>query len=78
MLLFTALTPSICMIKEAPQNEPIRPTGRAVKALKHRILILDGAMGTMIQRYKLDDAAYRGERFKDHPGELKAITTFCV
>ncbi|MBK8972763.1 MAG: methionine synthase [Hahellaceae bacterium] len=42
-----------------------------LEALKHRILILDGAMGTMIQRYKLDDAAYRGERFKDHPGELK-------
>jgi methionine synthase I (cobalamin-dependent) len=32
--------------------------------LKQRILILDGAMGTMIQRYKLDEAAYRGERFK--------------
>ncbi len=31
--------------------------------LARRILILDGAMGTMIQRYKLDEAAYRGERF---------------
>ena len=33
--------------------------------LDRRILIIDGAMGTMIQRYKLDEAAYRGERFAD-------------
>lgn len=32
--------------------------------LAERIVILDGAMGTMIQRYKLDEAGYRGERFK--------------
>ena len=35
--------------------------------LQERILILDGAMGTMIQQRKLDEAAFRGERFK--PGE---------
>jgi len=40
-------------------------------ALKQRILVLDGAMGTMIQGYRLDEAAYRGERFRDHPHELK-------
>src|SRR5262245_48957942 len=39
--------------------------------LKKRILILDGAMGTMIQRHKLDEAAYRGDAFKDHPSPLK-------
>ncbi len=39
--------------------------------LKHRILILDGAMGTMIQRYKLEEPDFRGERFKDHPHPLK-------
>jgi 5-methyltetrahydrofolate--homocysteine methyltransferase len=39
--------------------------------LKDRILILDGAMGTMIQRYKLEEEDFRGERFKDHPGQLK-------
>ena len=39
--------------------------------LKNRIAILDGAMGTMIQRYKLTEADYRGERFKDHPKDLK-------
>ena len=33
--------------------------------LDRRILIIDGAMGTMIQRYKLDEAAYRGERFEN-------------
>ncbi len=36
--------------------------------LQQRILILDGAMGTMIQRYKLTEADYRGERFKDFQG----------
>jgi len=35
--------------------------------LKNRILVLDGAMGTMIQRYKLQDHDYRGERFADWP-----------
>ena len=39
--------------------------------LKKRILIIDGAMGTMIQKYKLDEAAYRGSQFKDHPSSLK-------
>ena len=39
--------------------------------LRQRIVILDGAMGTMIQRYKLTEADYRGERFKDHPKDLK-------
>ncbi len=39
--------------------------------LQERILILDGAMGTMIQSYKLDEADYRGERFKDWPSDLK-------
>ena len=41
------------------------------EAVKQRILILDGAMGTMIQRHKLDEAAYRGEQFKDHPFDQK-------
>ncbi|MDR2209199.1 MAG: methionine synthase [Azoarcus sp.] len=39
--------------------------------LTHRILLLDGAMGTMIQRHGLTEADYRGERFKDHPKEIK-------
>ncbi len=39
--------------------------------LKERIMILDGAMGTMIQRYPLEEADFRGERFKDHKHPLK-------
>jgi 5-methyltetrahydrofolate--homocysteine methyltransferase len=38
--------------------------------LRERILILDGAMGTMIQGYKLSEAEFRGERFKNHPVEV--------
>ena len=41
------------------------------QALEKRILILDGAMGTMIQRYQLSEEDYRGERFKDWPSDLK-------
>ncbi len=37
----------------------------------NRILILDGAMGTMIQRYKLEEEDYRGERFNNHKSPLK-------
>ena len=39
--------------------------------LTRRILILDGAMGTMIQRFKLSEAQYRGDRFKDFPKDVK-------
>ena len=39
--------------------------------LRERILILDGAMGTMIQRHKLTEEDYRGERFADHPQDVK-------
>jgi len=41
------------------------------KALKERILILDGGMGTMIQSYKLEEDDYRGERFADWASDLK-------
>ena len=39
--------------------------------LKNRILVLDGAMGTMIQRHQLTEEDFRGERFKNHPCSLK-------
>jgi 5-methyltetrahydrofolate--homocysteine methyltransferase len=39
--------------------------------IKERVLVLDGAMGTMIQGYKLTEADFRGARFKDHPVDLK-------
>src|SRR6266516_4720820 len=41
------------------------------RLLRERIVIFDGAMGTMIQTYKLDEAGYRGERFKDWPKHLQ-------
>ena len=39
--------------------------------LRQRIVILDGAMGTMVQRFKLSEAQYRGERFADFPRDVK-------
>ncbi len=48
------------------------------RAAQERILILDGAMGTMIQQYRLDEAAYRGERFKDHDHDLKGNNDLLV
>ncbi|MEM6362889.1 MAG: methionine synthase [Planctomycetota bacterium] len=47
-------------------------TGQQLAELiRERILLLDGAMGTMIQRLKLDEAAVRGDRFADHHKDLK-------
>ena len=46
--------------------------------LQQRILIIDGAMGTMIQRYRLGEDAFRGERFKDHPKDLKGNNDLLV
>ena len=46
--------------------------------LRERILILDGAMGTMIQRYKLEEADFRGERFADHSHDLKGNNDLLV
>jgi 5-methyltetrahydrofolate--homocysteine methyltransferase len=46
-------------------------TAELTALAQRRILILDGAMGTMIQRYGLAEADYRGERFKDWPSDLR-------
>jgi 5-methyltetrahydrofolate--homocysteine methyltransferase len=48
------------------------------ECLQERILIIDGAMGTMIQRHKLTEADYRGERFKDWPHDLKGNNDLLV
>jgi methionine synthase I (cobalamin-dependent) len=54
---------------------PARPTYTRAQALpallRQRIVLLDGAMGTMLQQRKLDEAAFRGSRFADHPTPLK-------
>jgi 5-methyltetrahydrofolate--homocysteine methyltransferase len=48
------------------------------KAASERILIIDGAMGTMIQRHKLDEAGYRGDRFKDWSRDIKGNNDLLV
>jgi 5-methyltetrahydrofolate--homocysteine methyltransferase len=55
------------------QPQHVRPdaTEELATALRDRILVLDGAMGTMIQRHRLEEADYRGERFADWPSDLK-------
>ena len=48
------------------------PTADQFRALaRERILVLDGAMGTMIQGLQFDEAAFRGERFKDFHRDLR-------
>lgn len=42
-----------------------------LEEIQKRILVLDGAMGTMLQRYNFTEEDYRGERFKDYPSSLK-------
>ena len=46
--------------------------------LGQRILILDGALGTMIQGYRLSEADYRGERFAAHPQDLRGNNDLLV
>ncbi|AWI79492.1 methionine synthase [Parazoarcus communis] len=57
---------------QADRSDEIR------QQLAQRILILDGAMGTMIQQYKLGEADYRGTRFLDHPRDLKGNNDLLV
>nr|VFK58538.1 MAG: methionine synthase (B12-dependent) [Candidatus Kentron sp. TUN] len=60
-----------------PTDQQHRRT-RLQEQLSRRILILDGAMGTMIQGYELDEKAYRGERFADWPTDLKGNNDLLV
>jgi len=46
--------------------------------LAERILVLDGAMGTMIQRERLDEAQFRGARFRDWPHDLRGNNDLLV
>src|SRR5688500_10240408 len=65
--------------KNPTRNEPRTTSTQALQAeLSKRLLVLDGAMGTMIQRYKLTDADFRGERFKDHPREQKGNSDLLI
>jgi len=61
------------------QRLPLNPAGERLEALlRQRIVYLDGAMGTMIQQLKLQEQDYRGDRFKDHPGQLKGNNDLLV
>ena len=51
------------------ETSPIRT--QLENQLRKRILLLDGATGTMIQRHRLDESAFRGDRFKDHQSDLQ-------
>lgn len=51
---------------------------RLEQELQKRILVLDGAMGTMIQRHKLTEEQFRGERFADWPSDLKGNNDLLV
>jgi len=64
-------SPETVAPKSAAERRPYTRGAVLPALLQQRILILDGAMGTMIQRYKLDEAAYRGERFADYPRDIK-------
>ena len=59
-------------------NSPENKTAHILELLKQRILILDGAMGTMIQRHNLEEADYRGERFADWHCDLKGNNDLLV
>src|SRR6266508_2654102 len=54
--------------------KPIQNRGEQLeRLLRERIVIFDGAMGTMVQQHKLDEAAYRGERFQNSRKDLKGL-----
>ncbi len=55
---------------KTPSSRALR-TQQLMDALAQRILVLDGAMGSMVQQYKLTEAEYRGERFKEWPSDLR-------
>jgi 5-methyltetrahydrofolate--homocysteine methyltransferase len=60
----------LAMNAPQPALQPDR-TQEIQSHLKERVLVLDGAMGTMIQRHRLSEADFRGERFAHHPHDLK-------
>ena len=71
--------------REQTKNNPTRGLGmildvreRLDDSLAQRILVLDGAMGTMIQRHRLTEAEFRGGRFADHPRDLRGNNDLLV
>src|SRR5687768_8893734 len=66
---------SIAPVDETARQERITKLKRL---LEERIVLLDGAMGTMIQRHKLDEPAFRGERFRDYGRDIKGNNDLLV
>ena len=66
---------TLATLPSEARARPAHPTYTRAQALpallRQRIVLLDGAMGTMLQQRKLDEAAFRGSRFADHPTPLK-------
>jgi 5-methyltetrahydrofolate--homocysteine methyltransferase len=62
---------------DLPWHDPARAE-QLTQALDQRILLLDGAMGTMIQAAQLDESDFRGQRFADHPHDLKGNNDLLV
>jgi 5-methyltetrahydrofolate--homocysteine methyltransferase len=66
---------SIAPVDEVARQERIT---KLKKLLEERIVLLDGAMGTMIQRAHLDEQAFRGERFRDYGRDIKGNNDLLV
>ena len=62
---------STCRLIPVRHDHRTRFSTPSIASSRSRILILDGAMGTMIQRYNLTEEDFRGERLRDHPKDLK-------
>ncbi|MEZ5966996.1 MAG: methionine synthase [Planctomycetota bacterium] len=65
-------------MSDSKQNRSQDVRARLQRAAEARILIVDGAMGTMLQRCKLDEAAFRGARFHGHDHDLKGDNDLLV
>jgi 5-methyltetrahydrofolate--homocysteine methyltransferase len=67
------------MVNSKPALPPVYSRGAALpQILAQRIAVIDGAMGTMIQRYQLTEADFRNERLADHPKDLKGNNDLLV
>jgi 5-methyltetrahydrofolate--homocysteine methyltransferase len=71
----TAVPFGIAPVDETERQERIK---RLKTLLEQRIVLLDGAMGTMIQRHTLDEAAFRGERFRDYGRDIRGNNDLLV
>ena len=72
-----AVRPVPSSFAEVIMQQPDR-TAELSALLAQKMLVLDGAMGTMIQRHGLQEADYRGERFADHAHDLKGNNDLLV